>query len=348
MLARPIRGLLIIAAISIAFARASTAAPTPGSASLKATISDYSVSGSAHWTVVWISTEAGTFIKTLRKQGPSSFTSSHWNTHCPDWFGSKGSSTAFDGYTSATAANYSGTNSPIYLTWNCRDATNGLVPDGKYVFWIQYSEDDDNAPGPVTASGLLWTKGLATTTNNYPNEAPYFSNMSVIWKPTPPATVAPSITSGPPPSPGTLSVPYSHACAASGTTPITFSASGLPPGLSINGAGAISGTPITIGQFSGSIVAANGTLPNATQAFSIAIGAVPARITSIKKTSNSVLISGTGPTNGTYTALTSTNLNLPPDQWTTLQTGSFNSQGAFSITTPLDPGPRKFYRVRIP
>lgn len=133
MLARPIRGLLIIAAISIAFARASTAAPTPGSASLKATISDYSVSGSAHWTVVWISTEAGTFIKTLRKQGPSSFTSSHWNTHCPDWFGSKGSSTAFDGYTSATAANYSGTNSPIYLTWNCRDATNGLVPDGKRV-----------------------------------------------------------------------------------------------------------------------------------------------------------------------------------------------------------------------
>lgn len=348
MTARPIGKLLCTVGLGIGLVGAAPAASTPGNAALRATISDYAPSGSAHWTVVWVTTASGTFIKTLRKQGPSSFTSTHWNDHCPDWFLAKGTSTSFDGYTSATAANYSGTNSPIYLTWNCRDATNGLVTDGNYTFWIQYSEDDDVDAGPVTTTGLTWTKGTSGSTNNYANQSPNFSSMRVIWAPSAPATVAPTITSATPPSTGTLSVPYSHTCTASGTAPITFSASGLPTGVTISTAGAISGTPTASGAFNGTITAANGTLPNATQAFSIAIGVVPAKITSIKSVVSNLVISGTGPTNGTYTALSSTNLSQPPVQWSTIQTGSFNAQGAFSFTTPIEPGPRKFYRVRVP
>ena len=60
---------------------------------------------------------------------------------------------------------------------------------------------------------------------------------------------------------------------ATGTAPITFTASGLPDGLTISTAGAITGTPLTAGTFTGTITAANGTLPNATQPFSIVISA---------------------------------------------------------------------------
>ncbi len=62
-----------------------------------------------------------------------------------------------DGYTSATASTYTGTNSPVILTWNCRDTNNVLVADGNYKFWVQYAEN--SGAGPYTTNGLLWTKG---------------------------------------------------------------------------------------------------------------------------------------------------------------------------------------------
>ena len=98
-----------------------------------------------------VTTEAGNFIKTLRKQGPS-ITSTHWNDHCGVWYAAKGGSTALDGYSSATAADYTGTNSPVIWTWNCRDANTNLVADGTYKFWIQYAEN--SGQGPYTTNGM--------------------------------------------------------------------------------------------------------------------------------------------------------------------------------------------------
>jgi hypothetical protein len=56
-------------------------AATDGTVRLDTTLLDYNGTGFKHWTVVWVTTEGGQFIKTLRKQGPSSFTTSHWNNH---------------------------------------------------------------------------------------------------------------------------------------------------------------------------------------------------------------------------------------------------------------------------
>ena len=155
-------------------------AQTDGSARLQATLVDYNGSSTKHWTVVWVTTQGGSFIKTLRRQGPT-LTSSHWNSHCSAWYGAKAGSTAFDGYSSATAQNYSGTNSPVLLTWNCRDAGGNLVADGNYKFWIQYAED--SGQGPYTSNGLLWTKGATPATNSFANQGANFSNMKVIWSP---------------------------------------------------------------------------------------------------------------------------------------------------------------------
>ena len=322
-------------------------AQTDGAARMAVTINDYNGSGASHWTVAWVTTGSGTFIKSLRKQGPS-ITSTHWNSHCGTWWAAKSGSTALDGYSSATAQNYAGTNSPVVLIWNCRDAANNLVADGDYKFWVQYAED--NGQGPYTTSGLLWTKGPGGVTNNYANQGANFTGMQVAWRPsTPAAPVAPTITSATPPATGTVGVSYNFTVTATGTAPITFTAPGLPTGVAISGAGVISGTPTATGTFTGTITAANGTLPNATQNFSIVMSVVETDFTAVQLNGNNLVMSGNGPANGFYAVLVATSANALPAQWTAIATNAFDNAGKFSFTNAISPGvPQKFYRLRVP
>ena len=69
------------------------------------------------------------------------------------------------------------------------------------------------------------------------------------------AAVAPTITTTSLPN-GTVGAAYSHTLAATGTAPITWSASGLPNGLSISG-DRISGTPTQAGTFQVTLTARN-------------------------------------------------------------------------------------------
>jgi hypothetical protein len=210
--------------LGLTLAHTHSFAQTDGAARMAVTINDYTgTSNTKHWTVAWVTTGSGTFIKSLRKQGPS-ITTTHWNSHCGTWWTAKSSSTALDGYSSATAQDYAGTNSPVLLTWNCRDAANNLVADGDYKFWVQYAED--SGQGPFTTSGLLWTKGPGGVTNNYANQGANFTGMQVAWQPSTPAPVAPTITSLTPPATGTVGVPYNFTVTATGTAPITFTGSG--------------------------------------------------------------------------------------------------------------------------
>jgi len=327
-------------------------AQTDGAARMAVTINDYNGAGTEHWTVAWVTTESGVFIKTLWKQGTKyAFTSSQWTTHTPQWNSARGGtsgSTVVDGYTSATATSYTGTNSPVILTWNCRDTNNVLVADGNYKLWVQYAEN--SGAGPYTTNGLLWTKGPSGVTNNYPNLGANFTNMRVAWVPVATPPVPPTITSAAPPLTGTVGVPYSHTCVVTGAGPITFTAAGLPGGLSISAAGAISGIPLAAGNFSGAITASNGVLPNAVQAFSITIDQVPASINSILWNHGSnVVMSGAGPAGGFYTMLFSTNLAALTAQWQPLTTNIFDSAGNFRVTNTLPPVQTEgFYLLRVP
>jgi hypothetical protein len=92
---------------------------------------------------------------------------------------------------------------------------------------------------------------------------------------------SPAFTSAPPTN-GTINLTYSYTASASGTPTPTFSAvaNSLPPGLALNSiSGLISGTPNTIGTFAGTLTAANGVLPNATQNFAITISGLAQTIT---------------------------------------------------------------------
>lgn len=103
-------------------------------------------------------------------------------------------------------------------------------------------------------------------------------------------TVAPVITSAPPPA-GTLGIPYNFTVTANGTGPITFAVTSgaLPAGLSLSPSGVISGTPAVGSAIpaSGVITASNGTLPDATQSFSILVPSIvsvpPAAIPSMSE-----------------------------------------------------------------
>ena len=187
-------------AVAILILSFAPAAPgqTDGTVTLKAIIHDYTgTSNAEHWTVAWVTTGSGTFVKTLWRQGPT-ITSSSWNSHCQQWYNAKGGSggsTAFDGYSSATAPNYTGTvpspgtNNPIDPVWNCRDGSGNLVADGSYKFYIQYAENAGQ--GPYTTTALNWTKGPNPFSQAYANQGTTgspqggnnFTDMSVTWTP---------------------------------------------------------------------------------------------------------------------------------------------------------------------
>lgn len=170
-----------MAVLGMGFVGTAANAQTDGSVELNAKVLDMSGNGTEHWKVAWVTKADGTFIKTIWRQGPS-IGSSHWNSHCRTWYQSKSGSTAFDGYSSATAQNYSASSkNPIKQTWDCRDAGNNLMPDGDYKFWVQYAED--SGQGPYTTVGLSWTKNTTPATTTYVNQGSNFSDMSVVWSP---------------------------------------------------------------------------------------------------------------------------------------------------------------------
>jgi len=85
---------------------------------------------------------------------------------------------------------------------------------------------------------------------------------------------APVITS-PITAAGSVGTPFLYGCGAKGALPITFSATNLPPGLSLTSNGnAISGTPTTVGTTSVTLTATNSS--GVSQAMTLTIGIGPA------------------------------------------------------------------------
>lgn len=88
---------------------------------------------------------------------------------------------------------------------------------------------------------------------------------------TPSETTAPTITSGAPPT-ATAGTPYSYTVTATGTPAPTYTAVGLPAGLTLNvSTGVVSGTPTAPGTSRVTITASNGTAPNASTVVTITV-----------------------------------------------------------------------------
>lgn len=75
---------------------------------------------------------------------------------------------------------YSGTK-VFTNTWNCRDLTNNLIPDGSYQLRLEMT--DRNSQGPISPNNhIRFTKGSSAWTNTYPGTN-QFSNIEVLWSP---------------------------------------------------------------------------------------------------------------------------------------------------------------------
>ncbi len=137
--------------------------------------------------------------------------------------------------------------------------------------------------GTPTSAGSTGTITVTAANGVAPDAIQTFS---IAIAPAPAAPVFSSI----PVTTGTVGVAYQYTLTATGFPTPTFSASGLPAWLTLNG-NLLSGTPAIAGSTATmTLTAANGLAPDATQAFSLAIAPAPTApvITSVPVTTASV------------------------------------------------------------
>ncbi len=172
-----------------------------------------------------------------------------------------------------------------------------------------------------------------------------------------PITLGPPVINSPVTASGAVGIVFAGYQITATNNPTSFTASGLPPGLTVNASGLISGTPTSSGTFTATVGALNGTLPNGNQTvtFTIAVG-IPA----INSPTTASLLTGqpfsyqitatNGPTSFTATGLP-TGLSINASgliSGTTFQIGSFtipltatNGTGtgnaSLTLTTTLGP-----------
>ncbi len=121
----------------------------------------------------------------------------------------------------------------------------------------------------ISTAGSYQAAVTPSTAFNYGMEIVAFKGASSV-----PAPLAISTTTLPA---GTVGTAYSTTLAATGgVPPYTWSASGLPGGLSLSSAGTISGTPTASGSFSASITVLDSTNAKASASLTIAVAAAPA------------------------------------------------------------------------
>jgi hypothetical protein len=188
-------------------------------------------------------------------------------------------------------------------------------------------------------SGALYSRGAKVGVSLNGSTLSFFLNGSLLnsaniatW-----IEEAPTITSTNSFS-GTVGLPFSGLVTATGTAPITFSASNLPSGLSMSTNGLISGTPTTAGTSTAKLTASNafGT-NNQTATFTIAkctpiITAAPmaSPIVAGQALSSSVLAGGSATVAGTFSFLSP---SFVPSAGVSIQPVIFNPTDAANYNT---------------
>ncbi len=149
---------------------------------------------------------------------------------------------------------------------------------------------------------------------------------------------------------GAVGAPYSAQLGATGgQPPCSFSlatgSANPPPGLSLNSAGLISGTPTTSGTF-GFLVTAHDNYgdvsPN--RPLAITINSAPV-LGSPSWAANQFTMRLTGATNQNYTLQVSTSLN--PPNWTPLFVTNSATLNSFIVTDPAATNTQRFYRLSV-
>ncbi len=137
-------------------------------------------------------------------------------------------------------------------------------------FWARLDSTTGLLSGtPPTADGSPFTVTLTAANGVSPSANQTFT-ITVLQ------TDLPAITNGPPPAVATVGSNYAFTWTATGYPFPTFAltSGSLPPGLALSSSGALTGTPITLGSYSGTVTASNAA-GSASQSFSITVNQAP-------------------------------------------------------------------------
>ncbi len=117
---------------------------------------------------IWITNSTGTFVKTLKKMGLQRV------QYLTQWRTNSGSNVT-DAITGSTLSNHQ----THTVSWNCKNVSQVVVPDGDYKVWIEFTDGDYQ--GPYTS--FSWTKGPTSQTLTPTNSK--LSGITLTWTPTP-------------------------------------------------------------------------------------------------------------------------------------------------------------------
>jgi flagellar hook assembly protein FlgD len=117
---------------------------------------------------IWVTNSSGTFVKTLKKMAGQRV------QYLYQWKANSASNVT-DAITGATLSNHQ----THTVTWNCKNVSQVLVPDGDYKVWIEFTDGDYQ--GAYTS--FTWTKNATAQTLTPTNSK--LSGVSLTWTPTP-------------------------------------------------------------------------------------------------------------------------------------------------------------------
>ncbi|HPF98784.1 MAG TPA: DUF2271 domain-containing protein [Kiritimatiellia bacterium] len=163
--------LMLVVTGLIASAGLVMAVSTDGTATFRVSTKSYSGAYSPnHVLAIWVTDAQTNFVKTLKRQAATRI------RYLYQW-GDVSKSNVVDAITGATL----GSHQTHTLTWNCRDVSNVVVPDGTYRFYVEFTED--NGQGPWTSTSIVsFVKGGSSVTSYPPSQA-NFTNMMIVYIP---------------------------------------------------------------------------------------------------------------------------------------------------------------------
>jgi hypothetical protein len=139
----------------------------------------------------------------------------------------------------------------------------------------EYAYGDESGAGGG-GGGSNFTAATATAVTIGTSSRPYGDSgqVTITYTGTSPEITSPA--SGTPLPAATAGVSYSTTITATGIPAPTFTATGLPTGLSISAGGVISGTTTDAGSYTVTVTASNGVAPAASATYSLTVNAGPA------------------------------------------------------------------------
>jgi flagellar hook assembly protein FlgD len=173
-----IKNLVVFLLVCLLFSNLeSSAAGVPASTDGTVTFTVLTVTNGATYSpknvlAIWVKDAVGNFVISRKVMAANR------KQHLVKWVASS-SNNSVNAITGATLPSHQ----THTISWDCRDVSGNLVPDGTYEIWVEYTERNSASGGAVGPSTkIVFTKGPDVVSLTPPDET-YFKNMALSYSP---------------------------------------------------------------------------------------------------------------------------------------------------------------------